>query len=200
MPSSEESILKAHPLQDEKEKLLSNNCIFLEEWFMWISTFHSQFLSSYHLNFRSQAEKNWEHMAFLAVYKLMIHTGHFQDKSLDRFYDCCMGTQLVAASFIVAIWSPFCAAPCNPSTAGIILCIWSRVLHDHLCLKLLFPIRLHSVLSGQNMEYLDSWSANIKEQRENKKEQREPSLASQHAGTNTWKFLMEFKVKRLNLW
>lgn len=159
----------------------------------------------YHLIFRSQAEKNWEHMAFLSIYKLLIHTGHFWDKTLDRFYDCCMGTQLVSAPFTVAIWSPvgsfpFCAAPCNPSTAGIILCIWPRVLHDHLWLKLLFPKPLHSVLSGQNMEYLDSWSANIKEQRENRKEQREPSLASQHARANTWKFLMEFKVKRLTLW
>lgn len=84
----------------------------------------------YHLNFRTQPE-NWEHMEFLAVYKLMIHTGHCQDKSLDRFYDCCMRTLLAAASFTVAIWSPvgsfpFCATPHYPSTAGIIICIWTQ--------------------------------------------------------------------------
>lgn len=70
-------------------------------------------------------------MAFLAVYKLMIHTGHCQDKSLDRFYDCCMGTLLVASFFAVAIWSPvgsfpFSAALHYLSTAGITICIWTQ--------------------------------------------------------------------------
>lgn len=150
MSSSEVSILKPFPLQDKKGKLLSNNHTFLEEFCIYICTFHSL---NFFLHISSKfGITSWEELRAYGIPDCIYTHDTYRTLSRQKSQEIlwlCMGTLLIAASFTIVKWSsissfPLWMTPHNASTAIIVTCIWTQspsLRDDHLCLKqLLFLI------------------------------------------------------------
>lgn len=105
MSSSEVSILKPFPLQDEKGKLLSHNCTFLEEFYIYTFTFCSL---NFFLHISSEfGFTSWEEFRAYGILDcIYTHDTYWTlpRKKSQEILCLCMGTRLVSSSFTIVNW------------------------------------------------------------------------------------------------